>query len=88
MPRDELYEVQPVCPDIGDGSQFAPVFGKHTPVEISVLQQPVLHIRAVYVQHFTQKACANAIRSFVTKWIEADVVRHSGRSTAICGDAN
>ena len=48
---DERHEIEPVRADVGDGAQFAAFRPQHTPVEVGRVQQPVLDVAAMDVQH-------------------------------------
>src|SRR5439155_23469276 len=68
------HEVQPVRADVGDGPERPALVGQHAPVEIGVVGQPVLRVRAGDVANGTEPAVRDTLPGFEVERVEADVV--------------
>src|SRR5262249_58036002 len=79
QPGDKGQEVHPVGADVGDGAQGAALRGQHAQVEVAVIQQPVLAVRAGDVVDGAQFAGGDALPGLQAQGIEADVVADGGR---------
>ena len=74
--------------DVGNRAKLATILGKDAPVEIRLVEQPVLRIAAGHMKQLTNFAAAHALRRFDAKWIVADVVVHAGGNSRLSSQIN
>ena len=73
---DEADEVEPVRADVADGPELAALALQHAPVEVGRVEQPVLHVAAVHVQHVADRPAAHERPRVNRERIEPQVVVH------------
>ena len=87
LARHERDEVEPVRADVGDRAQRAALLGVEPPVPVGVLQQPVLDVAAVDVEHAAELAAAHPVARRAALPVEADVVVRAVHEAALARPA-
>lgn len=82
---DRLDQVQPVGPDIGDGSKSTSLALEDSPIEVGRLMQPILNIASSDVKKVTQFPSPDLLSSLDAKRVEADIVVHTGFQAGFVG---
>ena len=71
-----LGEVEPMRANVGDYPERASFLGEDAPVEIGVVEQPVLHVGAGDVIDFTEPTRRDPFARFQAQRIKTNVVAH------------